>query len=279
MFPPRLVYQEIAGARPFHAALVLVNMRTETLGAHSHSDFHEFIYVIDGQGTCTTNGDPSSVSGGDILLARPDDVHDFKVERLGRMTFINIAFPSRTWRAFTDMAGVDPMRTWDHATSPPTGHDSGEKCAAAFHLALAAYVRGPRPLDLIRFWTAITDRLDGADESGDLRPGWLVAACDAMNIEEHLRDGLDCFRQLAAVSPAHLSRSMANHYGCTPVEFVTERRLAQASMLLSSTTEAIGTIALRCGFTGHSYFDRKFKAAFGCSPRDYRDEARRAVVP
>ena len=100
-----------------------------------------------------------------------------------------------------------------------------------------------------------------------------------MTIEDNLRAGLPRLLTLAMVSHGHLSRMMRQHYGCTPVEFVTSSRLAHAATLLTSTTAPVGRISDRCGFASQSYFSRRFSDQFGVSPRLYRDRARRAVAP
>jgi AraC-like DNA-binding protein len=50
-------------------------------------------------------------------------------------------------------------------------------------------------------------------------------------------------------------------------------------MLLATTADSIGRIADRSGFSSQSYFDRLFHARYGQTPRAYREQARRAVVP
>jgi AraC family cel operon transcriptional repressor len=100
-----------------------------------------------------------------------------------------------------------------------------------------------------------------------------------MRSEDNLRDGLARLLQLASVSHGHLARSMSEHFGCRPVEFVNQVRLSHAAMLLATTADSIGRIADRSGFSSQSYFDRLFHARYGQTPRAYREQARRAVVP
>lgn len=116
-------------------------------------------------------------------------------------------------------------------------------------------------------------------KGGDFRPAWLVRACEAMRAEENLQAGLPRMLQLAMVSHGHLARSMATHYGTTPVEFISQSRLERSAVLLATTAESIGRIAERCGFTSQSYFGRRFRQRYDQTPREYRDHARRAVVP
>lgn len=273
-----LRYRDFAPGWPFHAALVAIQPgQRDQVRLHKHADFHEVVLVTEGHGTHRVAGAATPLRRGDLVLVRPHDEHEFT----GSLSFINIAFPTEQWRVFTDIAGVASARDWDLQENPPVVHDTTDRLLDPFAAALAVYAKGPpRPLNAIRLWTAALDCLEqaaGADH--DARPGWLVQACASFASEDNLRAGLPRLLQLAAVSHGHLARSMATFYGSTPVEFVNERRLAHASVLLTTTTEPVGTIALRCGFTSQSYFGRCFRRRYACTPREYRLRARQAVVP
>lgn len=276
-----LWFDDVAMGRPFHAALVPVPAGGRgQVQPHRHGDFHELVLVVAGRGVHRVGGSQFPLQAGDLVLIRPSDEHEFSGIGTYGLRFINVAFPSERWRTFADLAGVTQAAAWDRRTTPPVATDPGLTLERQFSSAVTAHARGPRTLDVIRLWTAVVPYLERAEGApDDLRPPWLVAACSAMANEEHLRIGLPRLLQLAAVSHAHLARSIVAHYGCTPSEFVTECRLARASLLLATTTDPIGTIAARCGFSSQSYFGRRFRERHGTAPRDYREQARRAVVP
>ena len=61
--------------------------------------------------------------------------------------------------------------------------------------------------------------------------------------------------------------------GTTFSERVLELRLQKARSMLSDTRHdatKVGEIAFACGFNEVSYFNRRFRARFGCSPTQYR---------
>ncbi|MEV0148237.1 MULTISPECIES: AraC family transcriptional regulator [unclassified Nonomuraea] len=277
-----LRWVEFAVGLPYHAALVPVTGgRRDRPEPHSHADFHELVFVTAGAGVQRVGDSEMPLRAGDVVLVRPHDRHEFAGTAAGGMRFVNIAFPSERWRAFADLAGLAGTADWDRRELPlAAGADPDGPVAAEFARVLAAYSGMPRVLDLVRLWTAVVPLLERADgRAMDGRPGWLVAACVAMSREENLREGLPRLLETAAVSPGHLARSMRTHYGCTPVAFVVTRRLEHAALLLTTTTEGIGRIAQRCGFSGQSYFGRLFRDKYGMAPRDYREATRRAVVP
>ncbi|MET7337932.1 AraC family transcriptional regulator [Nonomuraea sp. NPDC005650] len=278
--PTVLRWAEFAAGLPYHAALVPVKGgRRDRPEPHSHADFHELVLVTAGAGAQRVGEAELPLRAGDLVLVRPHDRHEFASD--GGMRFVNIAFPSERWRAFADLAGLAGPADWDRRELPLSARaDLDGPAAAGFARVLAAYSGVPRVLDLVGLLTAVVPLLEAADGTAvDARPGWLVSACLAMRREENLREGLPRLQALAAVSPGHLARSMRRHYGCTPIGFVAGRRLEHAALLLTTTTEGIGRIAQRCGFSGQSYFGRLFQERYGMAPRCYREVTRRAVVP
>jgi AraC-like DNA-binding protein len=82
------------------------------------------------------------------------------------------------------------------------------------------------------------------------------------------------------VSPRYV-QMLFEEEGTTFTEFVLEERLAYARRLLASPRSAgrkIIDIAFSCGFSDISYFNRKFRARFGASPREVRDKPRRRGI-
>ena len=52
-------------------------------------------------------------------------------------------------------------------------------------------------------------------------------------------------------------------------------RIEQASRLLRETDRAVMDIALSVGFENFSYFIKRFREVFGCTPSQYRKELSR----
>lgn len=245
---------------------------------HAHADFCELVYVTGGQGWQQLTGHRQQLVPGDLVLVRPRDVHTFGSAK-GDLRFVNIAFPAGRWESFLHSAGVPAALAWERAEHPPLVHDERGILAEPVRQVLEAFQDDPRALHLIRVWAAAIPLLESEAGSGDFRPAWLARACEAMAEEENLRAGLPRLQQLAMVSDGHLARSMALHYRITPVEFISRARLARAAVLLATTDEPVGGIAGRCGFTSQSYFGRRFRQRYGQTPREYRERARRALVP
>lgn len=95
-------------------------------------------------------------------------------------------------------------------------------------------------------------------------------------IESHLSEPLtpETLAATFRISRTQLYRIFALDDGVS--RFIWEKRLRRSMRLLSQpglTMMSIGTIAMQCGFTTEAHFSRSFRARFGRSPTEVRQEA------
>ena len=119
----------------------------------------------------------------------------------------------------------------------------------------------------------IEARTPGSGESGDRAWRQNETAKTLLTFVERNYGEPVTVDSLAAA--AHLSRRECFRYfrrytGRTPVEYVNDVRLAQAAHLLSTTALSLSAVGLSCGFPTQSYFSRRFREKFGCTPSAYR---------
>lgn len=70
-----------------------------------------------------------------------------------------------------------------------------------------------------------------------------------------------------------LSRLIKSHTGKTYTELIQQKRLSQATYLLTNTSLSITDISLAIGYNNFSYFYRIFQQVYHMSPRAYRMKA------
>ena len=85
---------------------------------------------------------------------------------------------------------------------------------------------------------------------------------------------LGSLAQEAGLSPYHFLRTFERLTGLTPHQYVRRMRLRKAAVRLASEPEKVLNVALDCGFSDVSNFNRAFRNEFGLSPRTYRWQAR-----
>lgn len=78
------------------------------------------------------------------------------------------------------------------------------------------------------------------------------------------------------VHPNYAMNLFRQTFGTTMTHFITGHRISHSQRLLVTTDDAILNVALAAGFQSLSRFNEAFKAACGCSPRDYRKAHRAA---
>jgi AraC-like DNA-binding protein len=105
-----------------------------------------------------------------------------------------------------------------------------------------------------------------------------VGACE-LKMEElrrrldgdlRLRVDLAAIAEEFGYSKHHLCRAFKSHTGASIVSYQLAQRLDAALRALRATTGSVLEIAGDCGFADQSFFNRKFRAAMGMTPTEYR---------
>lgn len=104
-----------------------------------------------------------------------------------------------------------------------------------------------------------------------------VSACTQVvsrYIDQHYREdlSLSSLASLVFFSPSHLSRTFNKDCGMTINAYINRQRVAEAVRMLKSTGLSVQEIALHCGFSNVSHFNRVFKEVSGRSPMQLRKE-------
>ncbi len=81
---------------------------------------------------------------------------------------------------------------------------------------------------------------------------------------------LEILAKRAHLSPSQLTRQFRKLFRMTPIDYVLRVRLLMARRRLSQSHDALGDIALECGFYDQSHFTRAFRASTGLTPREFR---------
>jgi AraC family transcriptional regulator len=75
------------------------------------------------------------------------------------------------------------------------------------------------------------------------------------------------------LSPYYFLRTFERVAGLTPNQYVRRARLREAATRLVAESSKVIDVALDCGFTDISNFNRAFRTEFGLSPRKFRQIA------
>ena len=258
-----------------------------SLGSHVH-DFLVLVHVEDGEVTLRVDARTWSLRAGDVVVVAPGTVVTPLAEPADPGT--------QVWTLFFPADLVDA----DAPSSP---------FAWRAHPLLYPFTRGGRPggerlhvppADRAA-WLAGLDAL--AEELRDRRDGYAEAARAhvtlllvrlgrlATDVPADLRDHDETLvaavfdalearfcepitaRDVAAAvgrSPGHVTTVVRRRTGRTVGRWVTERRLQEARRLLAATDLTVAAVATRVGYRDPGYFIRRFRAAHGLTPQEWR---------
>lgn len=242
------------------------------LRPHGH-DFYECFLVEKGKALHWVDGEEQRVVCGELHWIGPGQVHGFKVQGASGFQLVNLAVRAGVVERFLDRH--------DGAGAVLSGWCKGEHARMGLlpvqmervtRLVQGISTGGREELDAEYFLCALTRLLarnapEGREGEG---PEWLRLALVVAQEPEHLRAGFSALVRLCGRSAEHISRSFRMHVGKTPTEWITQKRIERARLLLETGAAPIQEIAFEAGFENLSHFHRSFKAQTGMTPLRYR---------
>ncbi len=147
-----------------------------------------------------------------------------------------------------------------YSQSGETHFQSG--CKASFLEILYHLARRFQASEVLR--SEFVQRRQQADRLARLFEYVRVNYAERITVEQAMK--------LVHMSQSQFMKVFKKVSGMTFVAHVTRVRVNHALRLLRETDITIAEIAARTGFPDQSYFDRRFKQAFGKSPRQYRTD-------
>ncbi len=172
-------------------------------------------------------------------------------------------------RVFADMCRLYPFATLP--ASDPSSYDFASKFNAyvkrynEMQLYEKMELRGRILLLFSRFVHYATPRLWTTDER-------FTNVLDYIHLHLNSDVDVDTLSDVACVSKAYLTRLFQKHFNTTPLQYINQKKVEKAQLLLITDNMTVKEIAYSLGFNDHSYFIRFFKKVTGLTPNQYRDE-------
>ena len=104
------------------------------------------------------------------------------------------------------------------------------------------------------------------------KPNAFVSLLDYIEASLSEKVTLDDLATRSGYSKSALIRYFQENTHCTPMQYVTERRINLAKRMLSASQLTIRAIALQCGFQNEFYFSTVFRQQTGLSPSAFRKQ-------
>ncbi len=245
----------------------LYENRTSALIPHWHEHI-ELMYLLRGECDFLCGGSVYPAKSGDLLVVNGSQIHSFETK--SPLTFFSILlFPSFfddidfSDVVLENLVGADGYvrECFDDIYAAYTGTEAMSDMMLKSHTyRLVAYLGrkyrlnskdSPTPLDSARL-----SRLNTVLE-------YISTSYSEKITTRHLASML-------YLSEAHFCRFFKSAVGKSATEYINQYRIEKAAVLLSNTSEPIGTVGEQVGFEDINYFSRVFKREKGVTPGKYR---------
>lgn len=238
-------------------------------------DFYRFIYTSRGQGWLELHNERYAILPGTLYLLPAHTVQSFGTE--GDELF------GRYWCHFRLEAGDIPfMSSLMLPTYVPVQDDQTIK--QLFDKMIASQHYPPLTKGL-RLKSALLEMLsyfiegshieqeDSTDASIGVKWNEVI---EYIELNLHTNIQVVDLAKFAFLHPNYFISSFKSKMGCSPIQYVTNRRIAKAKYLLANTLEPISSVARTVGMQNH-YLSRLFKRHTGITPIQYRRIAKLSV--
>ncbi|MFD0696740.1 helix-turn-helix transcriptional regulator [Paenibacillus sp. GCM10027628] len=248
----------------------------------------DLLIVTNGVLWLEENGQGFTVKAGEFLILRPDRSH-----RTARPCSEETHF---FWLHFQTVGEWQETEEPERQVPMDSGHPFAQVEYFSFYLSRYGKLNSPRDvfatlrqLILLQQETATVSRWQQqilfqellvalqaeellAKQNHHLR----IAESAASFLRQHYKEPLD-YKRLSEEIHFHanyIAICMKKAFGCTPLDYLTRHRVAQAKQMLIHTDEPVGRIAEETGFRSFPYFIRCFGKQTGMKPSEFRSQHR-----
>lgn len=263
---------------------------------HDH-DFYEIAVVTGGVGVHRTIHGEVPIASGDVFILHPGQWHAY--ERTRQLRLCNCLLGIELLTREISWARTDPLLgplLPSRLAGPEHAVQAGQG-VLSLRLEPAALAELMRELDALHRALGHGDPVQARGEAiarvllvlAQLSRAYaaspetraersreadnnVLTAIEAM--EERLDHdwGLVELAKLLKLNRSYLVRLFKRHTGQSPMAWLARRRAEKAAVLLLTTDKAIAAVGRDVGWHDPNYFARRFRAAFGISARQYRQQ-------
>lgn len=241
---------------------------------HSH-DFFEIFYVLTGPATQTLNGGKTPVYPNELFILRPNDHHSFSSPDLN---FIHRDFGVKAG-AFQEICNTLAPNIYKNIISSVTSirfsltPSKMEELEHLFSLIENGNQEEHKEMlskfILIEILSVFYQQyiLISNKSSTSI---WIERLVAELKSPYNFCISLNEIISKYPFNRSYLCRAFKKHTGKTPNEYFNDIKLSHAYLQIKTTSLSISHIAYSIGFPHRSFFYKKFKEKYGCSPNDLR---------
>lgn len=235
---------------------------------HKH-EFCEVLFINHGSGRIVIGGVEYPLHEGDLVILNPGIVHEESSDPLNPLHFVFIAidnFQIGSMEANFLLAPggcpiINSQKYRNKIESLFADILQETSSMVSFYAEMSIYQVNVLLLTITRLL------LVGGDEQ-------LTLEC--RKVKEYIDHNytaqitLDELSESVYISKHHLAHSFKQQVGTSPIRYLINRRMKEASHLLVQTDDSVAQIAAQVGYNDPVYFSQIFKRTIGVSPQVYR---------
>lgn len=248
---------------------------------HTHDTDAEIIYVQGGHGMYTLDNVSYSATAGTLIVINPGVMHSLASDPQNALDAWTL-----TLTGF-QLPGLEPGQVISPASYPLMHpHEQAAYFSQNFQLILQQYQQktlyfAEAAHAAARTILYLTHQLSRASGQVEPRRGSAEALQRSAFIMEvigymdkHFREPITLERlsDVFHVSAGHISHTMTQECGISPINYLISRRLGEAQWLLLTTDDSIRDIAQQVGYENIYHFSKLFDKRIGMRPQSFREK-------
>lgn len=268
---------------PFY---ILKHKRFSPVSPHYH-DFIELSIMYSGRCTQIIDGQTITLQQGDISMIDCNTVHS--IENTGENDIMINILLCRDYMAKSILSQLKPQNILTTFFINAITSESSDVNYLVFNAGDSPRIQGTI-LELLyeNFFPGemhqqilegyfyllmmqMTNLIDMRTAVGKLNKSSTTLVKALRYIEQnYLTATLESVADAVHISPAYLTSLMTKQCGKSCMGLIIEKRMQHASNRLLEGNTSVDSIARELGYSNQTYFYRKFREQFGCSPAQYR---------
>ncbi|MBQ4630930.1 MAG: helix-turn-helix transcriptional regulator [Clostridia bacterium] len=246
-----------------------------------HTHLHgELLVHLNGSVLYNVDGNEFSPSEGDVIVARAGEAHNPVVINDEMYEYLQIDFPydafsvSEISDCIMGLFKNKQVCDGNFLVPDPENRDKILKSTRKIIAALSN-----NSLNKMLIYSYVIQLMDAVNTTfhnqavlGSSERTESVADSAVDYIYSHLVD-IDSVKEVADfinMSTSQLTRIFKKHFGCTPYEFIVDKRIENAKLLMCYNGESVSEACRKSGFKNYSNFIALFKKRTGMTPLVYK---------
>lgn len=246
---------------------------------HHHTET-EFNFILNGAGEYNLGGKNYNIRHGDLFIIRSNEQHCIPTITSDTLLSLNMYIsPYFLWDICSDYIPYSKIHALINADIPIQNRQLDNELSECFMRIVELYDDGT-PQNRFRLRSCvlqavmlIADRIDVENEN-NLPP--VERLSDIQKAVEFIKNNygsaieLEDIAKSAAMSSSYLSATFKKITGMSPYNYLITTRIEKAAELIKKTDKTVMSIALECGFTSLTSFNKAFKKLVGITPVELR---------